>query len=64
MSGYCLLLLKLQRCKPGTQMFVAYNLSRATLAVKEEMTDNFQVFALELELTPFDFIKVSPIQKG
>ena len=48
------------RYKPGGQMFVADHLSRAPLPAREEMTDNFQVFALELEtLTPFDSISVS-----
>ena len=47
--------------KPGTEMYVADHLSRASLATKKEMTDNFQVFALELEtVTPFDSIKVAP----
>ena len=47
--------------KAGAQMYVADHLSRASLAAKKEMTDNFQVFALELEtLTPFDSIKVAP----
>ena len=42
-------------------MYVADHLSRASLAVKKEMTDNFQDFVLELEtLTPFDPIKVAP----
>jgi len=46
--------------KAGAQMYVADHLSRASLAAKKEMTDNFQVFALELEtLTPFDSIKVA-----
>jgi len=61
------MMLRLQRFnlevkyKPGAQMYVADHLSRASLAVKKEMTDNFQVFALELEtLTPFDSIKVAP----
>ena len=61
------MMLRLQRFnlevkyKPGAQMYVADHLSRASLAVKKEMTDNFQVFALELEtLTPFDPIKVAP----
>ena len=47
--------------KPGAQMYIADHLSRASLAEKKEMTDNFQVFALEVEtLTPFDSIKVAP----
>lgn len=47
--------------KPGAQMYVADHLSRASLADNEEMADNFQVFALEVEtLTPFDSIKVAP----
>ena len=46
--------------KPGAQMYLADHLSRATLADNKEMTDNFQVFALEMEtLTPFDSIKVA-----
>ena len=45
------------------------HLSRASLADNKEMTDSFQVFALEVETrTPFDSIKVaqerqSPLQK-
>jgi len=61
------MMLRLQRFnievkyKPGAQMYVADHLSRASLAAKKEMTDNFQVFACELEtLTPFDSIKVAP----
>ena len=47
--------------KPGAQMCVAHHLSRASLADNKEMTDSFQVFALEVEtLTPFDSIKVAP----
>ena len=46
--------------KPGAQMYVADNLSRASLADSTSMSDNFQVFAIELDaLTPFD-----SIQKG
>ena len=42
-------------------MYVADHLSRASLADNKEMTDNFQVFALEVEtLTPSDSIKVVP----
>ena len=48
-------------CKPGTQMFIVEHLSRASLKVTEKTQDNFQVFALELEiLNPFDSIKVTP----
>jgi len=61
------MMLRLQRFnieikdKSGAQIFVADHLCRASLAAKKEMTDNFQVFALELEtLTPFDSIKVAP----
>ena len=37
------------------------HLSRASLADNKEMTDSFQVFALEVEtLTPFDSIKGAP----
>ena len=61
------MMLRLQRFnldvkyKPGAQMYVADHLSRASLADNEEMADNFQVFALEVEtLTPFDSIKVAP----
>lgn len=47
--------------KPGTQMFIADHLSRASLKATETTQDNFQVFALELEsLSPFDSIKVTP----
>ena len=47
--------------KPGAQMYVADHLSRASLADNKEMTDSFQVFALEEEtLTPFDSIKGAP----
>lgn len=47
--------------KPGAQLYVADHLFRASLTGKKEITDNFQVFALELEtLTPFDSIKVAP----
>ena len=35
--------------KPGSQMYVADHLSRAYLADQEEPSDEFQVFALELE---------------
>ena len=46
--------------KPGAQMYVADNFSRASLADSTSMSDNFQVFAIELDtLTPFD-----SIQKG
>ena len=42
-------------------MYVPDHLSRASLADNKEMTDSFQVFALEVEtLTPFDSIKVAP----
>ena len=42
-------------------MYVADHLSRASLANNKEMTDSFQVFALEVEtVTPFDSIKVAP----
>ena len=42
-------------------MYVADHLSRASLADNKEMTDSFQVFALEEEtLTPFDSIKGAP----
>ena len=61
------MMLRLQRFnlevkyKPGTKMYVADHLSRASLATKKEMTDNVQVFALELEtITLFDSIKVAP----
>ena len=60
------MMLRLQRFnlvvkyKPGAQMYVADHLSRASLADKD-MTDNFQVFALEVEtLTSFDSVKVAP----
>ena len=47
--------------EPGAQMYVSDCLSRASLAGIKEMTDSFQVFALEVEtLTPFDSIKVAP----
>ena len=46
--------------KPGAQMYVADNLFRASLADSTSMSDNFQVFAIELDtLTPDD-----SIQKG
>jgi len=46
--------------KPGAQIYVADHFSRASLGAKET-TDNFQVFACELETrTPFDSIKVAP----
>ena len=49
------------RYKPGAQMYVADHLSKASLADSTSMSDNFQVFAIELEtLTPFDSIKVAP----
>ena len=62
------MMLRLQRFnldvkyKPGAQMYVAADhLSRASLADSKEMTESFQVFALEVEtLTPFDSIKVAP----
>ena len=42
-------------------MYVADDLSRASLADNEEITDSFQFFALEVEtLTPFDSTKVAP----
>ena len=42
-------------------MYVADHFSRASLADNKEMTDSFQVFALEEEtLTPFDSIKGAP----
>ena len=42
-------------------MFIVKHLSRASLKVTEKTQDNFQVFALELEiLNPFDSIKVTP----
>ena len=47
--------------KPGTHMFIVKHLSRASLKVTEKTQDNFQVFALELEiLKPFESIKVTP----
>ena len=47
--------------KSGAQMYGSDHLSRASLTDNKEMTDNFQVFALEVEtLTPFDSIKVTP----
>ena len=47
--------------KLGTQMYVADHVSRASLADSTWMSDNFQVFAMELEtLTPFNPIKVAP----
>ena len=47
--------------KPGAQMYIADHLSRASLDDNEEMADNFQVFALEVEtLSLFDSIKVAP----
>ena len=70
------MMLRLQRFnldvkyKPGAQMYVAYHLSRASLADNKEMTDSFQVFALEVKTrTPFDSIKVaqerlSPLQSA
>ena len=46
---------------PGTQMFTADHLSRASLKATDNTQDNFQVFVLELEsLNPFDSIKVAP----
>ena len=61
------MLLRLQRFnldvnyKPGTQMFIADHLFRASLKATEKTQDNFQVFVLELEsLSPFDSIKVTP----
>ena len=61
------MLLRLQRFnldvnyKPGTQMFIADHLSRASLKATDNTQDNFQVFVLELEsLNPFDSIKVAP----
>ena len=60
------MMLRLQRFnldvkyKPGAQVYIA-DLSRASLVDNKEMTDSFQVFALEVEtLTPFDSIKVAP----
>ena len=47
--------------KPDAQMYVTGHFSRASLADSTSMSDNFQVFAIELEtLTPFDSIKVAP----
>ena len=47
--------------KPGTQMFIVEHLSRVSLKVTEKTQDNFQVFALELEiLNPFESIKKPP----
>ena len=47
--------------KPGTQMFTADHLSRASLKATEKAQGNFQVFTLELDtLNPFDSIKVTP----
>ena len=61
------MLLRLQRFnldvnyKPGTQMFIADHLSRASLKATDNTQDNFQVFVLELEsLNPSDSIKVTP----
>ena len=61
------MLLRLQRLnldvnyKPGTQMFIADHLSRASLKGTDNTQDNFQVFVLELEsLNPFDSIRVTP----
>lgn len=61
------MMLRLQRFnlevkyKPGAQMYVADHLSRASLADSTSKSDNFQVFAIELEtLTPLDSIKVAP----
>ena len=61
------MMLRLQRFnvevknKLGTQMYVADHVSRASLADSTWMSDNFQVFAMELEtLTPFNSIKVAP----
>ena len=61
------MLLRLQRFnldvnyKPGTQMFIADHLSRASLKATDNTQDSFQVFGLELEsLNPFDSIKVTP----
>ena len=49
------------RYKPGAQLYVADHLSRASLADNKELTDNFQVFALEVEtLSSFDSIEVAP----
>ena len=46
--------------KPGAQMYEADYLSRASLADSTSLSDNFQVFAIELDtLTPLD-----SIQKG
>ena len=43
--------------KPGTQMFTADHLSRASLKATEKAQGNFQVFTLELDtLNPFDSI--------
>ena len=63
------MILRLQRFnlvvkyKPAAQIYVADHLSRASLADNNEMTDNFQVFALEVEtLTPFDSIKVALVR--
>ena len=47
--------------KPDAQMYVAGHFSRASLADSTSISDNFQVFAIELEtLTPFDSIKIAP----
>ena len=47
--------------KPDAQMYVADHFSRASLADSTSISDNFQVFAIELEtLTPFDSIKIAP----
>ena len=61
------MMLRLQRSnvevkyKPGAQIYVADPLSRASLADSTSMSDNFQVFAIKLEVhTPFDSIKVAP----
>ena len=63
-------MLRLQRFKvevknkPGAQMYVADNLSRASLADSTSMSDNFQVFAIELDtLTPFDSIQKSQFNR-
>ena len=47
--------------KPGTQMCIADDLSRASLKASDNTQDSFQVFGLELKsLNPFDSIKVTP----
>ncbi|KAK3756012.1 hypothetical protein QZH41_003623 [Actinostola sp. cb2023] len=60
------MLLRLQRYnlrvtyKPGSQMYLADHLSRASLPLVDEFKNQFEIFAVELEgVNPFQFIKVS-----